>query len=309
MRYVGSRIAQAIVVVLVIAVAVFFALRLTAGDPARIRAQIFTQESVLEAYRQQFGTDRPMIEQFASFMGGLLTGNLGTSFRYEIPVMSIILPALGNTLVLGGLTLLCTFVLATVLGTLSARRPRGFIARFSSVLAVIGQSAPLFWVSLLLIALFSLQLRWLPPGGLDGPQSLVLPVIALVFAVLPSEMRVLISSVRTELGQDYVRTAEAFGLPQRKISFVYIYRNAVLPLMTVIGNDMGVLFGGVIVAEMVFNYPGIGSVALTAMNARDYPLIQGITIVAAATFVTINLIVDLLYTVVNPRVRLAKAAG
>lgn len=309
MRYIFSRIGQAIVVVLVIAVAVFFALRLTAGDPARIKGQIFTDESVLESYRQQFGTDRPLIEQFGVFMGGLLRGDLGTSFRYEIPVTSIILPALANTLILGGIVLFCSFILATVLGTISARNPRGFVSRFSSVLAVFGQSAPLFWVSLLLISFFSLQTHLLPPGGFEGPKSLVLPVIALTLAVLPSQMRVLISSVRKEQGEDYVRTAEAFGIPAKKISFVYIYRNAVLPLMTVIGNDMGVLFGGVIVAEMVFAFPGIGSVALTAMNARDYPLIQGITIAAAATFVTINLIVDLLYTVVNPRVRLAKAAG
>lgn len=309
MRYVISRVVQAIVVVLLIAVAVFFALRFTAGDPARIRGQVFTQESVLDAYREQFGTDKPLLEQFGTFFGGLLRGDLGTSFRYEIPVSSIILPALGNTLLLGGIVLLCSFLLATVLGTLSARKPNGIVSRISSVVAVVGQSAPLFWVSLLLISLFSLQLRWLPPGGLDGPASLVLPVIALTLAIVPSQMRVLTSSVRKELTEDYVRTAEAFGIPERKISFVYVYRNAVLPLMTVIGNDMGVLFGGVIVAEMVFNFPGIGSVALTAMNARDYPLIQGITIAAAATFVTVNLIVDLLYTVVNPRVRLAKAAG
>lgn len=309
MRYVISRVVQAAVVVLVIAVAVFFALRLTAGDPARIKGQVFTQESVLDAYRAQFGTDKPIFEQFLIFFGGLWQGNLGTSFRYEVPVMSIVLPALGNTLMLGGIVLFLSFLLATLLGTISARNPQGLVARFASIIAVVGQSAPLFWVSLLLISLFSLQLRWLPPGGLEGPESLILPVVALTLAILPSQMRVLISSVRKELREDYVRTAEAFGIPSRKISFVYVYRNAVLPLMTVIGNDMGVLFGGVIVAEMVFNYPGIGSVALTAMSARDYPLIQGITIVAAATFVTVNLIVDLLYTVVNPRVRLAKAAG
>lgn len=309
MRYVISRIIQAVVVVLLIAVAVFFALRLTAGDPARIKGQVFTQESVLQAYREQFGTDRPLLEQFSVFMGGLVQGDLGTSFRYEVPVGSVVLPALGNTLMLGGIALALSFALATVLGTISARYPTGIVARVSSVIAVLGQSAPLFWVSLLLISFFSLQLGWFPPGGLEGWTSLVLPSAALTFAILPSQMRVLSSSVRRELTEDYVRTARAFGISERRIGFVYVYRNAVLPLMTVVGNDMGVLFGGVIVAEMVFNFPGLGSVALTAMNARDYPLIQGVTIIAAATFVTINLIVDLLYTVVNPRVRLAKAAA
>lgn len=308
MRYLLSRLAQAILIVMSIAVVVFFALRLTAGDPARLRGQVFTQNSVIEAYREQFGTDQPLLTQFFRFFGGLLQGDLGSSFRYETPVVDLLLPALGNTLLLGAIALIMSFFLATTLGTLSARKPTGLVARFSSLIAVVGQSAPLFWVSLLLISFFSIHLRWFPPGGLTGWQSLVLPSIALTFSVLPSQMRVLTTSVKNELSEDYVRTARAFGLPERKIAFVYVYRNALMPLMTVIGNDMGILLGGVIVAEVVFNYPGIGSLALTGMNARDYPLIQGIAIVAAAAFVTINLIVDLLYTVVNPRVRLAKVA-
>lgn len=308
MRYVLSRIGQAIVVVCVISVGVFFALRLTAGDPARIRSQVFTQDTVVQAYREQFGTDKPIMMQLFSTIGGMFRGDFGTSFRYEIPVVDILMPALFNTLLLGGLALALSFILATVLGTLSARNPRGITAKFSALLAVLGQSAPLFWVSLLLISLFAMTLSWFPPGGLDGVQSLVLPVIALTFSILPAQMRVLISGMQKELGEDYVRSARAFGISETKIGFVYVYRNAVLPLLTVIGVDMGVVLGGVIVAEMVFNYPGLGSTALNAMNSRDYPLIQGVTIIAAITFVLINLIVDLLYTVVNPRVRLGKAA-
>lgn len=291
-----------------ISVGAFFALRLTAGDPARIRGQVFTQESVLQAYREQFGTDKPIVTQLFNTIGGMFRGDFGTSFRYEVPVLDILVPALGNTLMLGGIALAISFVLATVLGTLSARKPTSLVARLSSLLAIVGQSAPLFWVSLLLISVFAMNLGWFPPGGLDSWKSLVLPVAALTLSILPSQMRVLISGVRKELGEDYVRSARAFGLSEPKIGFVYVYRNAVLPLMTVIGVDMGTVLGGVIVAEMVFNYPGLGSVALNAMNARDYPLIQGVTIIAAITFVLINLIVDLLYTVVNPRVRLGKAA-
>lgn len=308
MRYLLSRIGQAAIVVCVISVGVFFALRLTAGDPARIRGQVFTQESVLQSYREQFGTDKPIMVQLFTTIGAMFRGDFGTSFRYEVPVTAILIPSLLNTLLLGGIAILLSFLLATVLGTLSARNPRGVVARISTVIVVVGQSAPLFWVSLLLISLFAMNLGWFPPGGLDGWRSLVLPVAALTFSILPSQMRVLISGVRKELGEDYVRSARAFGLPESKIGFVYVYRNAVLPLMTVIGVDMGTVLGGVIVAEMVFNYPGLGSVALNAMNARDYPLIQGVTIIAAITFVLINLVVDLLYTVVNPRVRLGKAA-
>lgn len=308
MRYLLSRLAQAVVIVIAIAVVVFFALRLTAGDPARLRAQIFSDETVLDQYRKDFGTDQPLIVQFFRFFGGLLRGDLGTSFRYEEPVSSLLGTALGNTLILGGIALTLSFMLASILGILSARRPDGVVGRLSSAIAVVGQSAPLFWVALLLISLFAINLGVFPPGGFQGPDSLVLPSIALTLSILPSQMRVLTSSVKSELTEDYVRTARAFGLSETRIGFVYVYRNALLPLLTVVGNDMGVLLGGVIVAEVVFNYPGIGSLALTGMNSRDYPLIQGIAIVAAAAFVAINLIVDLLYTVVNPRVRLAAAA-
>ena len=304
MKYLLSRLAQALVIVVAIAVVVFFALRLTAGDPARLRAQIFSDESVLDQYRKDFGTDQPLVVQFLRFFGGFVRGDLGTSFRYETPVTELLGPALLNTVTLGALALMVTFVLASVLGTLSARKPGGIVSRISSVIAIVGQSAPLFWVSLLLISFFSLTLGWLPPGGFTGPESLVLPVIALTLGLLPSQMRVLTSSVRQELSEDYVRTARAFGLSETRIGFVYIYRNALLPLLTVIGNDMGQLLGGVIVAEVVFNFPGIGNLALTAMNSRDYPLIQGIVICAAAVFVLINVVVDLLYTVINPRVRL-----
>jgi ABC-type dipeptide/oligopeptide/nickel transport system permease component len=149
-----------------------------------------------------------------------------------------------------------------------------------------------------------LKLGWLPSGGLTSWKNLVLPSITLALSILPSQMRVLAASVKAEMDEDYVRTAHAFGLSSKKVYFVHVLRNACLPLLTVIGNDMGMLLGGAIVAEVVFNFPGIGTLALIGLNARDYPLLQGVTIVAACTFVIINLIVDLLYTVINPRVRL-----
>ena len=304
MKYLLSRVAQALVIIGGITVSVFFVLRLTAGDPARLRGTVFTTNDVLEAYREQFGTDRSIWEQLGTFLAGAARGQLGDSFRFQAPVTELVLPALRNTLLLGLVALAVSLALAIVLGTLSARRPDGVVSKASVAIAVLGQSAPLFWVGLLLISLFSLQLGWLPSGGLNGWRSLVLPATTLALTLLPGQMRVLTSSVRTELNEDYVRTAYAFGIAEWRINFIHVFRNACLPLLTVVGNDMGMLLGGAIVAEVVFNYPGIGSLALTALNARDYPLVQGITIVAAATFVFMNLVVDLLYTVINPRVRL-----
>lgn len=309
MRYAFARLVQAVVVVFIVTVAVFFALRLSGGDPAKIRGGVFTQnDDILEEYRRQFGTDQSLFVQFGKFLQGLVQGDLGNSFRFERPVVELILPALGHTLLLGGIALALTFVVATVMGLLAAANPRGVVARAASVIATIGQSAPAFWVGLLLISFFAIGLSWFPPGGLDGWTSLVLPSVALSLSILPAQMRVLATSARHELNEDYVRTAHAFGLPARKINFVYVYRNAVLPLMTVIGNDMGALLGGVIVIEVVFNYPGIGGLALTALSARDFPLIQGVAVFAASAFVLVNLAVDLLYVVINPRVRVGGAA-
>jgi len=302
-----SRIAQALVIVSGITVSVFFMLRFTAGDPARIRGNLFSTNEVLDSYRRQFGTDRTVFQQFGTFLNGVIHGSLGDSFRYQEPVTGLVLPALRNTMLLGMTALLISLSMAILLGTLSARKPHGFLARASGVLAIFGQSAPLFWIGLLLISFFSLRLGWLPSGGFTSWKNLILPAITLAMNILPSQMRVLSASVKIELDEDYVRTANAFGVAPWRVYFVHVLRNACLPLLTVVGNDMGMLLGGAIVAEVVFNFPGIGTLAIVGLNARDYPLLQGVTIVAACTFVVINLFVDLLYTVVNPRVRLGGA--
>ncbi|MEI6812001.1 MAG: ABC transporter permease [Actinomycetes bacterium] len=307
MRFFLSRVAQALVIVSGITVSVFFMLRFTAGDPARIRGNLFSTNEVLDEYRRQFGTDRTVFQQFATFLNGVTHGSLGNSFRYQEPVTGLVLPALRHTMLLGMTALLISLSLAILLGTISARNPRGLVARASGVLAIFGQSAPLFWIGLLLISLFSVNLGWLPSGGFTSWKNLILPAVTLAMNILPSEMRVLSASVKAELDEDYVRTAHAFGLARWRVYFVHVLRNACLPLLTVVGNDMGMLLGGAIVAEVVFNFPGIGTLALVGLNARDYPLLQGVTIVAACTFVLVNLLVDLLYTVINPRVRLGGA--
>ena len=307
MRFFLSRVAQALVIVSGITVSVFFMLRFTAGDPARIRGNLFSTNEVLDEYRRQFGTDRTVFQQFATFLNGVIHGSLGNSFRYQEPVTGLVLPALRHTMLLGMTALLISLSLAILLGTISARNPRGLVARASGVLAIFGRSAPLFWIGLLLISLFSVNLGWLPSGGFTSWKNLILPAVTLAMNILPSEMRVLSAGVKAELDEDYVRTAHAFGLARWRVYFVHVLRNACLPLLTVVGNDMGMLLGGAIVAEVVFNFPGIGTLALVGLNARDYPLLQGVTIVAACTFVLVNLLVDLLYTVINPRVRLGGA--
>jgi ABC-type dipeptide/oligopeptide/nickel transport system permease component len=302
--FVLRRILQAIVIVILIAVTVFLVLRLSAGDPARIRAPVFARPDVIEQYRHEFGTDRPLMAQLATFLSGAARGDFGQSFRFQKPVAGLIADAMPRTLLLASISLLLSLAIAVSLGSAAAMRPRSIWAWLSSALAALGQSAPVFWTAAVLVLIFSVGLRWLPAGGFSGPSSLVLPTVAVTLSILPTQLRVLRASMETVLAEEYIRTARAFGLRQRRVVFVYALKNACLPLLTVIGVDVGYLLGGVIVAEVVFNYPGVGELALTAHNARDYPLIQGITIVTASAFVLVNLLIDLLYARIDPRIRL-----
>jgi len=308
LRYIASRLLQAAFLIVAITLAVFWILRATAGDPAKIANPVFARPDVVEQYRKMFGTDKPRLQQLWEFVSGIPHGNFGTSFRFQRPVFGLILDRLPATLALAGIALLIAVTTALVLGVLSARRPGSFIDWLAGTLAMFGQSAPAFWVGLMLIIFISVKGGWLPSGGLSNWEGLVLPAITVALATLPTELRVLRASMREVLQQDYVRAARAFGVPAWRIDFVYALRNAFLPLLTVIGVDMGYLLGGVIVTEVVFNYPGVGQLALMALQSRDYPLIQGITILTAGIFVLVNLLVDLLYGVVDPRIRLASQA-
>lgn len=305
--YAFRRIVQSIIIVAVIAVSVFLVLRLSAGDPARIRAPVFARDDVIEQYRREFGIDRPLIEQLGSFIANALRGDFGDSFRFQAPVMDLILQALPKTLMLAGVSLALSLLIAITLGSVAALRPKSFWGWLSSALAAFGQSAPVFWTGAVLVLIFAVGLRWLPSGGFSGPLSLVLPAIAVTLSILPTQLRVLRSSMEAVLKEEYILTAKAFGLRQTRITFVYALKNACLPLLTVIGVDVGYLLGGVIVAEVVFAFPGIGELALVALNARDYPLIQGITIITASTFVVVNLLIDLLYSRIDPRIRMERS--
>jgi ABC-type dipeptide/oligopeptide/nickel transport system permease component len=305
-RYIISRIGQAIVVVFGISISVFLILRLSTGDPAKIATPVFARQDVLEQYRQLFGTNRPLFDQLSTFLSGLLHGNLGTSFRYQAPVTELILQRIGATLILALVSVVIAMILAVSLGVFSARHPRSPIATFAGALSTFGQAAPAFWIGLVLVTFLSVRWGLLPAGGSsDGWRSLLLPSFTIALTTLPTWLRVLRANMREVLGQDYVVAARAAGISERRIVNVYALRNAALPLITVVGVDLGYILGGVIVVETVFNYGGIGSLALSSFTARDYPLIQGLTIVTAAAFVLTNLLVDLTYGVIDPRVRVS----
>lgn len=306
-RYVFLRIFQSLVIVAAITVTVFIVLRLSAGDPARLRAPVFASPDVIEQYRRDFGTDQHITVQLTRFLWGAVRGDLGTSFRFQEPVMDLVLVALPRTLALAGCALTLALGVTIILGSLAALRPNSIWSALATVIATIGQSAPVFWTGALMVLFFSVRLDWLPSGGFTGVSSLVLPAVAVALSIIPTQMRVLRSSMSAVLKEDYIQTAHAFGLSERRITFHYALKNASLPLLTVIGVDIGYLLGGVIVAEVVFAFPGIGELALVALNARDYPLVQGITIVTASIFVVVNLLIDLAYSRIDPRIRMEQS--
>ncbi|MCY4458942.1 MAG: ABC transporter permease [Albidovulum sp.] len=305
-RYLILRILQSLIIVAAITVTVFVVLRLSAGDPARLRAPVFASPDVIDQYRRDFGTDQTILEQLTRFLWGAVRGDLGTSFRFQEPVMDLVLVALPRTLALAGCALGLALSVTIILGSLAALRPNSIWSVLATVIATIGQSAPVFWTGVLMVLFFSVRLDWLPSGGFTGVSSLVLPAVAVALAIIPTQVRILRSSMSAVLKEEYIRTAHAFGLSERRITFFYALKNASLPLLTVIGVDIGYLLGGVIVAEVVFAFPGIGELALVALNARDYPLVQGITIVTASIFVIVNLLIDLAYSRIDPRIRMER---
>ncbi len=303
-RIVLRRLLQNAILIVFIVLAVFILMRLTAGDPARMSAPVFASDQILQTYREQFGTDKPLTAQLWDFVDGLPHGDFGTSFRYQEPVFSLIWQRVPETLLLAFTSLVLALVFALIVGIAGARWPGSLIDKFGIATSTFGQSAPTFWVGLMLVLVFSVNLGWFPAVGFTGWKSLVLPAIAVSLAVMPADLRVIRASMMDTLNQDYIRTARAFGVSETRITLFYALRNAALPLVTVVGIDLGYLLGGTIVTEVVFNYPGVGQLAIDSVNARDYPVIQAITILTAMVFVFVNLGIDLLYMALDPRIRI-----
>ena len=294
-----------------VSVLVFSLIHLVKGDPVRLALGTrFSQESY-DALRERNGLDLPLVEQYFQWAGRALTGDLGVSFRSGEPVASLIGARLGATLTLAVAAILLALLIAIPLGTLSALRPRSITDRFATVVSQIGISVPDFWLAIVLILVFAGTLGWLPSGGYvplaDDPvgwlQRLILPAVAVGVVSGSVITRFVRSSVLEALGSDHVRTAQAKGLPERQVLGWHVLRNALLPLVTVTGVQLAYLLSGVVVVEIVFSWPGLGQLALQSVEARDYPVLQGAVLLFALTFLVINLVVDLLYTRIDPRIR------
>ena len=294
-----------------VSVIVFALVHLVPGDPIRLALGTRFSQETYDALRERSGLDEPLVQQFFGWFGRALTGDLGVSFRSGETVTSQIAERLPATLTLAFASILVALLIAVPLGTLSALRPRSVIDRVATVLSQIGISVPEFWMAIVLILVFAGTLGWLPSGGyvpltedpLGWAQRLLMP--ALVTGVVSGSVitRFVRSSVLEALGADHVRTAQAKGLPPRQVFGWHVLRNALLPLVTVTGVQLAYLLSGVVVVEIVFSWPGLGQLALQAVQARDYPVLQGAILLFAVVFLLINLVVDLLYTTIDPRIR------
>ncbi len=308
--YVLRRTAQAVLVLFGVSVLVFALVHLVPGDPIRLALGTQFDQGVYEALRARSGLDQPLVVQYFSWIGGVFTGDLGVSFRSGEPVTTLISERLPATLSLAVGALVVALLVAIPLGLVSALKPRSPVDYVATVVSQVGISVPEFWIGILLILVFSAQLDVLPPGGYvpltDNPgewlSHLIMPSIAVGLISGSILTRFVRSSVLEALGQDYTRTARAKGLREKTVILRHVLRNATVPVVTVTGVQLAYLLSGVVVVEIVFAWPGLGLLALQAVEARDYPVLQGAVLLFAFVFLLVNLLVDLLYAYLDPRI-------
>jgi peptide/nickel transport system permease protein len=300
--YVARKVFHTLFVALGVTTLVFVALRMS-GDPAA--AMLPGDASVEEtiALRRTLGLDRPLYAQYASFLGSAVTGDFGTSFRHQQPAFELVLERLPATLELAFAALVLALVVALPLGILAAVYRGGVVDVAAMVFAVIGQATPYFWMGIMLILIVAVQLDWLPTSGRGGVERLILPAITLGTHFAASLARLTRTSMLEVLGQNFVTTARAKGLSERSVILVHVLKNAAVPVVTLIGLQFGTLLGGAVVTETIFAWPGVGRLAVQSIFVRDYPVVQAGVLVLALTFVGLNLLVDLLYGWLDPRIR------
>jgi ABC-type dipeptide/oligopeptide/nickel transport system permease component len=306
LRMIVSRTGQAILSLFATIVFVFFLVRLT-GDPAYFLLAPDAPAEDFVRLRQELGLDRSMLVQFSTYVGSVMQGDLGYSYRLDIPVTEMVARRLPATLAMGLSAILFTIVIAVPLGTYAAYHRNGIVDRIAKFIAALGQATPSFWVGLVLILVFAINLGWLPSGGYGGLQHLVLPALALSFEPIARLTRLLRSGMIEELGSDHVKVLRIKGMSERIIVWKHALRNAGLTTLTFVGlMTAGILTGSVLV-ETVFIWPGVGRLLVESIYYRDFIVVQGIVLLIAAAYIIINLIVDLLHMLLNPRLRVAGA--
>lgn len=312
LRFVAQRLLQTIPVLLVVSVTVFSLIHLIPGDPVQVMVGDSQDPEVVAAIRHDLGLDRPLSVQYVSWLGDALRGDLGMSIRTRQPVTEIVVERAQPTLQLTVVALLMALSVALPMGILAATRRNSGIDVSATTFALLGVSMPNFLIGLLLIFVFAIKLRWLPTSGyvsvfeepVRGLKFLVLPALTIGMAMAAVITRMTRSSLLESLDQDYVRTARSKGLVERRVVIGHALRNAMIPVVTVVGLQIGNLIAGAVITEYIFAIPGVGRLIVDSIFARDYPVLQGVVLFTAIGFILANLLADLMYAALDPRIRL-----
>ncbi len=302
--YIVKRVLLVLPTLIGVITMIFFLVRILPGDPTHLLAGEQASPEIIERLKAEFGLDRPIYEQYILYLKSVLTLDFGTSYRTYTPVIVEIMSRFPNTVILALSAMLIAIIVGIALGIVSALRVGSVIDRAIIIFTSIYVSMPVFWLGLLLIYFFAVQLKILPAGGIGSPAHVILPSLALSHTPLSYIARITRESILETLSQEHVRLAVARGLPLRSILINHVIRNSLINVVTVIGYFTGVLLGGAVVTETVFAWPGIGRLLIESIAARDYIMIQGIVIFIAMIFIFVNLIVDITYRIIDPRVRL-----
>jgi ABC-type dipeptide/oligopeptide/nickel transport system permease component len=301
--YIRRRLVQSIIVVWGVSVLVFFLLRLAPGDPVSLLlAETASPEQIAEA-RAKWGLDKPIYVQYWVFLTRAMRGDLGDSLFFRQPAIEVLFERMPATLQLSAVALLFSLSVAIPIGLLSALKRDTIWDYLGTNIAMLGQALPPYWLGIMLILIFSVNLRWFPTSGRGTIWHLILPAVTLGSVLMALVTRLVRSGMLDVLGEDYIRTARAKGLSERRVILRHALRNILIPLVTVLGLQLGALFGGAVITESIFAWPGVGRLALQAINARDYPLVQASVLVISVVYVFLNLAVDVLYIYLDPRIR------
>jgi peptide/nickel transport system permease protein len=307
-KYLARRLGQSLLTVFLTISTVFVLVRLAPGDPAAAYAPPSATTADLERIRAQFGLDKPLITQYGIFLRDLLSGDLGTSFSFRDSALSVVLDRMPYTITLSLAAIAVTVAVAVPLGVWMARRADSSRELGANVLTITGQSMPDFWTGVMLLTVFAVLLPVLPASGFTSWSGLVLPTLTIAILQLALVSRLVRREMTTALASPYITVARSRGVSERALTWRYALANSSVPLVTAVGTRFAALLNGVVLVEVVFGWPGVGSLVVRALETRDYPLIQATVLVTATLAILVQLLVDLAYPLLDPRVRLGKAA-
>ena len=304
-RYITRRAAYCALSLLLLSLTIFFFVRVT-GDPAALLVEPGASAADIAAIHHRFGLDQPLWVQYGLFMWSLAHGDLGQSFYYQTPVIDLYLSRLPNSLMLAGVAMVFSLLIGIPSGILAAVRVGRFWDSAGKLFALLGLSLPSFWVGLVLILIFSVYLRWLPSSGAGTPAHLIMPAFALGWYFAAAHMRLTRSSMLDVLGSEYIKLARLKGLPEALVIAKHAFKNALIPVLTLAGINLVIMVNVAVVVETVFAWPGIGRLLYEGITFRDFPVVQGVVLLGGAMIVVVNLAIDILYAVIDPRIRLER---